>query len=344
MSTIFCLVSRQTMPNVLPVLMYNPEIVVLFATPEEIKSAVYLDRLFKQKGIKVIRKDGLDAYDFQKFKEVIKSELENHPKDTCLNLTGGTKLMALAAYEVFKEKNNKIIYCDTKHKRIIVLSPEYKIQTLETSISIEDYLTSYGYRIIEHKSYNQIKKYFPLFDFVEKNLKFSDFIRFCNRIRQKLNQNIPYFSERDVFGKIFFHKRIESYEYEFGKPVRQRITFNKSDFRSGDWLEAYVYYKLKDLKNIEIMAGVRIVSENETHNELDLVILKDFKLSIISCKSGKFNNQDLYQLETIRNIASGTFGKGIFVIANKTTNKFLKRAEELSINVVKLLKKPEIII
>lgn len=284
MSTFFCLVSRQTMPNVLPVLMYSPEIVVLFATPEEIKSADYLERLFKQKGIKVIRKDELDAYNFQSFKETVQNELKNHSFDTWLNITGGTKLMAMAAYEVFSESKKNIIYCDTEHKRIIFLSPEYKIQNLEANISIQDYLTSYGYRIIEYKPLNQIKIYFPLFDYIVRHSLMVDFIRFCNRIRQRLSQNSPNFTERDYTGSFLFHKNLDKYTFEFGNPVRKPVKITESNFKSGDWLEAYVYYKLSFQKNLEIMAGVKIVSEKVVYNELDIVVLKDFKLYIISCK------------------------------------------------------------
>lgn len=184
-----------------------------------------------------------------------------------------------------------------------------------------------------------------MFDYIERNSLMPEFIRFCNRVRKRLSQNSPYFTERDYAGNFLFYKKLGNYIFEFGYPSRNLVTIRESDFKSGDWLEAYAYYKLKDLKNIEIMAGVKIVSENGIYNELDLVVLKDFKLTIISCKSGKVDNQyDLFQLETIRNIASGTFGRGIFVTANDTTTKFLKRAEELSINVIKLENQTEIII
>ncbi|MGB9665536.1 MAG: hypothetical protein ACPL25_11560, partial [Ignavibacteria bacterium] len=60
---------------------------------------------------------------------------------------------------------------------------------------------------------------------------------------------------------------------------------------------------------------------------------------LYSCKSGKRDNQyDLFQIETLRNITSGTFGKGFFVTPNQQSISFLQRAKELNIRVVNIFK------
>jgi len=87
------------------------------------------------------------------------------------------------------------------------------------------------------------------------------------------------------------------------------------------------------------MSGVKIQSDRQVSSEIDTIVLKDFKLYLISCKSGKKDNQfDLFQLETIRNISSGTFGKGLFVSVNESSESFLKRAAELQIKVTNISK------
>lgn len=154
MKAIFCLVSRQTMANVLPVLMYKQETAILFAQPEERKSADNLEKLFKSKSIKVIRLDNLDAYNYLHFKEKIEEYTNKFDDNIALNLTVGAKLMVLAAYEVFAKENFIIIYCDTEHKNLIAIYPEYKIEKINAKLTIDDYLFSYGYKIIEKKDEN----------------------------------------------------------------------------------------------------------------------------------------------------------------------------------------------
>lgn len=48
-NTIFCLVSRQPLANVLPVLMFKPKNVILFATPEEKNAPIILKNSSGQK-------------------------------------------------------------------------------------------------------------------------------------------------------------------------------------------------------------------------------------------------------------------------------------------------------
>ena len=333
MNTMFCLVSRQAMANVLPVMMYKPVKVMLFATPEEKRTANNLEKLFKEKRITVFRKDDLNAYDYISFKSMIKEQLNKiTDSDVCLNVTGGTKLMALAAYEAFAENNKTVIYCDTEHKHIISLFPEYKIEDLNAKISIEDYLLSYGYLIKEIKDSSVIERFYPLFEFIIQNSLIKEFIALLEKVREKNISNYPRLNIQSNDKNFLFAKNYDNYSIQFDK---KNITLNSSTFKLGDWLEYYVYYILKEKYNLEPLSGVKIVSDEGIENEIDALVLKDYKLYNYSCKSGKVYNQfDLFQLETLRIITSGTFGKGVFVSAYKGSKKFLDRAKELNIKTI----------
>jgi hypothetical protein len=329
------------MANVLPVLMYMPQKVVLFATPEEKSCADNLEKLFKAKGIEVKRNDGLDAYDYKKFKDVVKKELESINSETWLNVTGGTKLMALAAYEAFSEKKRKIIYCDTEHQKIISLFPEYSATDLEADLTIEDYLYSYGYTIAGIKKIKDEEEYFELFSFIESNDAMSSFIEMFTKIRERLaseNQmQQPKFTISSNNQIFQFQKNYDKFFIQFGKQKKSSIRIDITDFKSGDWLEYYIFYVLKKKRNLFPLVSVKLKNQEDVENEIDVMVLKNYRLNIFSCKSGKKDNQfDLYQLETLRNITSGTFGKGIFVTANKHSEKFLNRAKELSIKVIQV--------
>lgn len=341
MNTMFCLVSRQAMANVLPVLMYMPENVVLFTTPEEKLCADNLERLFKAKGISVIRKDNLDAYDYIGFKEAVKVKLEDTQEDAWLNVTGGTKLMALAAYEAFAEKDKKIIYCDTEHQNIITLFPKYDSSKLIADLTIEDYLLSYGYLIEETKKIDNENKYFELFSFIESNDLMNSFTAMYAEVRKSLSNETyiqkPKFTIHSNDNLFQFQKNFDNYFIQFGKQKKSSIKVEYSDFKSGDWLEFYIYYLLKEKNNLSPLIGIKIQNQEGVENEIDVMVLKDYRLNIYSCKTGKKDNQfDLYQLETLRQITSGTFGKGIFVTANKHSEKFLNRAKELLIEVIEV--------
>lgn len=336
MNTMFCLVSRQAMANVLPVFMYKPESVFLFTTPQENQCANNLEELFKSKNINVFRMDNLDAYDYIKFKEAIKTQLEKlNTESVFLNVTGGTKLMALAAFEAFAEANKSIIYCDTEHQKIITLLPRYTLTELSAQLSVEEYLKAYGFKIVEFKDSFAEDDYFQLFQFIDSGNLIRSFVNLNKTIRKRIGSNETKFTVNSCDYKFQFQKNYNNYILTFGDKHTLKISFN--DFKSGDWLEYYIYYKLKTKENLSPLVGVKIINPQSVDNEIDVMVIKDFRLYIYSCKTGKKDNQfDLYQLETLRNITSGTFGKGNFVTSNQHSEHFLRRAKELSINVINI--------
>uniref|UniRef100_UPI00307E3081 Card1-like endonuclease domain-containing protein n=1 Tax=Ignavibacterium sp. TaxID=2651167 RepID=UPI00307E3081 len=263
-------------------------------------------------------------------------------EDVWLNVTGGTKLMALAAYEAFVEKDRNIIYCNTKHKHIISLYPDYKIETLNADLSIPDYLLSYGFAIKGEKDIKEVEKYFPLIEFINKNNLMNEFVIFFKEIREKLTDDIPRITMLSENKNFVFYKNYDKYTIEYNTTDKNKISIDSFEFRLGDWLEYYTYYNLKKCDVQSLLTGVKIVSQDNTENEIDVIVLKDFVLHIYSCKSGNSNNQfDLFQLETLRNITSGTFGKGYFVVSKKCTKRFLDRAKELNIRVINILNQNE---
>lgn len=338
-SKIICLVSRQAMPNVIPVFMFKPSTVFLLMTDEEKKVGFHLKSLFESKNINVITKEGLDAYNENSVYNTLKDIYNSTESDKLvINITGGTKLMSLGAYKFASEFNIPAIYCDTEHSKIINLLPQRTTKEIKSELTIKDYLAAYGYKIEAVKNESDIKIYFPLFEFIESKNSIKSFIGFMNNVRERLAQNNPKFSYKSNDNNFFFSKNFDKYRLEFDSKNRNVITIASSNFKAGDWLEYYSYFKLCQKENLEVLSGVKLISENNIKNEIDLIALKDYKLHLYSCKSGRNDQNDLFQLETLRTITSGTYGKGYFITASETTALFNKRAEELNIKLINVLK------
>lgn len=334
MKTIFCLVSRQAMANVLPVLMYMPEKVVLFITPEEKPCADNLERLFKSKKIKVKRINGLNAYDYIGFKETTKEELNNQSGEVWLNVTGGTKLMALAAYESFAEKDKKIIYCNTERKQIIHLFPELNTEPLTLNLSIKDYLISYGYEITSTKTEGLNENHKRLFNLLIDKQLLTKFSEFLDKFRSESANKRYLKTYNDKKNRIFSIQKTPSNFILFvGK---EKFNYNDDAFLRGEWLEYFMLYYLKN-QNVNPEVGVKILSGSNVENEIDIIFIKDYQLHLISCKSGRQSdpNRDIYEIETLRNVAGGTYGKGFLVTTRDLSNRIQKRAEDLGIKILR---------
>ena len=61
------------------------------------------------------------------------------------NLTGGTKVMSLAAFRVFAAAHVPCLYTDTPHRRLLFLHPDDRgAETLQTHVDVLTYLRAHG--------------------------------------------------------------------------------------------------------------------------------------------------------------------------------------------------------
>lgn len=252
-----CLVSRQAMPNLLPALMYKPETVYLLSTPEEISCGKHLESLLNKKHFKVVLYDDIAAYDDTQINLRLDEIFEKTNSDITLNVTGGTKPMAFAAYEYFRNKNRPAFYCNTEDKQIIHLLPERRTETLRADLCIEDYLSVYGYKIEEEKSAITNFDYEQFFLLIDQNHHLNEFINFSFSVRKSLSEE----SNKTVnskSGNFSFQKTPANFVLSYNKlKTPFKFKFNTKDFLFGDWLEYYVYLKCKLLYPDEIKNGIQ---------------------------------------------------------------------------------------
>lgn len=143
-----CLVGEQPIPNLLPIISLQPESVLLACTETTKKVAKNLVAMLPSSNIREITDYNLsDA--IAQLKELCDAQ-------TIINLTGGTKLMALAAYEVARSFQLPFIYLRSQGKVSLLQRFEWNEDgphqvsevPLPALISIQDYLRAHGLHAI----------------------------------------------------------------------------------------------------------------------------------------------------------------------------------------------------
>lgn len=339
MKSIICLVSRQTMANVLPIMMFKPSRVYLLTTEEERDAAIRIRNVCTLKKIDTKIIEGIDPYDTQTVRRAMENVLEGNNVQFIVNLTGGTKLMSLAAYEVARENNLSALYCNTERKEVIHLIPSMHKEPLRVAISIEEYLMSYGYSIIDERSQESLNDFIRLFDYVQANNIFGSLAELFQKVNKSGLERPMTVHSNDRH--LEFQKIHEKYIISYGKykEEKQKLTITKSSFSSGFWLEAWVYYKLLQMGKRHIKVGVKLRSDKDLENEIDVMMLDDYVLHLFSCKTGKIMKPQMpiFELETLRTIVSGTFGKGYLVVTGAHSNELTNRALQLKVEVKDIL-------
>jgi hypothetical protein len=231
-----------------------------------------------------------------------------------VNITGGTKPMAIAAMSFFSEiPQSRIIYSYINSNSFHQISPKvnHPETVFSTKLTLNQYLLAYGLKLINNTK--QLGN--PVI--AEKT-----FLR-CMNANNNLNK-LP---------EIKFAQR---------KP-----TSKERAFYSGGWFEEYIYYIIKkqfQLDDCEIAMGVKLASP-DAGNEFDVVFVYQHNIHIVECKAyfGKVNirkkiEEGLYKLGAL-NDKFGIKAKSYFLTNfdllqhnPSQYNSLMQRAKDLNVH------------
>ena len=229
-----------------------------------------------------------------------------------VNITGGTKIMSIACYEVFKNKENTVLYYQPVNKPMQILNSKMSKYSIEVPITIKEYLDAYNVACkidnICVKDWNYNQTVLPIVEnktsersiylelqnneYFRKMLKKKGALEFDKIDSEKLSrlQNNPTVKqlvscsvrfgfgrdkEQECFNAIKEMLKRCSEGFGFGS---DKITGKEIKYITGGWFEEYVYQKLKTEKKLDddsIALNIRIVnSDDKDKNELDVAYIE----------------------------------------------------------------------
>jgi hypothetical protein len=370
--TQLCLVSAQATPNLLPLLdeTWRPNKVVLACSAPMKSRALALRAVVQTKaqGMEVTLLDLPDAYNYAALSDTFLNFLAEHEhEDIALNVTGGTKLMAVAAQEAFREAGKPVFYVSVETDEVLLIgaSSDKPVAPLRAKLKVHEMLRAHGYQVTAQAP-PQISR-----DLRDLTARLIDHVASSGRalgafnalarvardanLRAELNED-----QRDsrALGDIIAL-------FEDAGLLRQAgntLIFKNEEsrvFANGGWLEAHVFEALQSLRAqhealTDVALGVRVQFEgaqgkatSNDKNEIDVAFLYRNTLHLIECKtanlalqgaSGDDNKatEAIYKMESLLKLG-GLRTKGMVVdyrgqFASNPANQ--KRAQEADIAIV----------
>lgn len=346
----FCLVSKQPLPALIPLFMAEtrPRTVLLFVSSGMAAAARRLAAIISSLGIGVDNVDDVSPYEIESIREKVMEKLAEHDGLTvALNATGGTKVMALGAYDVFRQMDKPIFYVDTDNSRLINLHPHPATVSLPPVINVKTYLRSYGYQVVAESFPSIRPDYRPLTEHLVRNVG-----RLAYYAIGTLNR---YASQAEGSCRVALADPLKPDLRNFLDMLEEKgllalgereIVFRDEEARAfvnGGWLEDHVAAVALELKRDGLIHDLRknvvVESGGGTRNELDLAFTAHNKLHLVECKTKNFarlNRADdvAYKLDTLTDLMGGTFGKAMLITYRRVGDSDLKRCAESGIEVV----------
>jgi hypothetical protein len=352
-STHLILVSAQPIPNLTPILddKLRPKQVIMLVSPDMQERSIALENIFKPKGISVQRCLINDPWDAGQISDQVLDIITHYPKGgIALNATGGTKLMSIAAYEVFRSENLPIFYIHPEQDKLIWLSPKQPAIALSNRLKIEDYLTAYGASSVVIPDRTGVPE--PLRQLAQHLI--TDIDRYAGELGAlnylAYQANNPQLTSQIEDGPQTKPQLWELLDLFVAAGL---CTINGHNLRfmdesarfnaNGGWLEMYTYACCLNLKKscgIQDVAGNIIINRQPAgravvKNEIDIGLIKANRLHLIECKTKQFKEDKdadiLYKLDSLRDLMGGLQGRAMLVSFNNLDKTSRARAKELNI-------------
>ncbi|MEW6380262.1 MAG: DUF1887 family CARF protein [bacterium] len=296
------LVSEQTVPNILAIHHFKPDELLFISTRDmeaKGKTSAILDTMSRlglkyQRDMIMVQEDSiLDCH--RQLEEWIKGREDS---EFVVNLTGGTKIMSIAAYEFFKDYSSRMIYVPIPRNEFIVPFPKKspgRPTEFDLRLSVVQYLAAYGLKVVNEgklETYCQeARKRKGLSELIVQNyaqLK-NLLLWLCGMLRphrsEKMFELTGNFTAENQEEKDFFSRFGFSYS---GGIITRKLDRSDIRYLTGGWLEEYCFNIISEWLGCgidDVAIGLQLRNSRGRENEFDVMFTKDNALYFAECKS-----------------------------------------------------------
>ncbi|WP_126443797.1 Card1-like endonuclease domain-containing protein [Sulfuricystis multivorans] len=296
-----CLVSDQPVPNL--AVMLDPAFAampaVLVAAPERIAHGQFLAHALDRHGIVNHLVELRDGFALDRLREDFARLRQALPHGVLLNLTGGTKPMAIAAWEAFDRVSDRTFYVDIRNDTLVWWRPFGAPQPLADRFPLETLFLANGLSLDVSLPPNRT----PPHDREMQELR--------QRLREHLGKDMKAspggggWLERLVFGEIAELARRDGKITDCARSFRVRES----------------------------------VGNIGSANEIDVAVLRDNALWLIECKTGHVGKGAgamvaLFKLATLRRRLGGMRSGALFVTTQKVSEMVCERGRQLGVGII----------
>ncbi|MCE5360042.1 Card1-like endonuclease domain-containing protein [Candidatus Igneacidithiobacillus taiwanensis] len=340
-ATHLVLVSDQPVPSLLPLL--DPDLgaqsVLLVATPARQRHAQHLAEALRSTNLEVSPVVILEqAYDITYLYHIFRQLIANYPANSvAANISGGNKLMSIAAYEVCKENRQGIYYINIETDSVQWIYPQHSHNhPLRAPLRLENYLHACG---VELESISRPDTTRAWLHIARELLRDSKLRSYVYHLLHNPDAMPNYL--RDRANRIYLPQLVNA--KLISKHADNLIPYSKDAkaFLGGLWLEILVYELLQEhSKNIQDIAHnlkVRWLPDGASEsvfNEFDIAVLSQNTLILVECKSGSTKTHAdelrkvIFQLGRSRQKLGGLRGKAVLISLHELSASLVSRCQD----------------
>jgi len=327
------LLGGQILPVYTGILERQPDVVHILYTKETVRLK---NRLIKNFPSCKTCSYQVEPYNYQSIEETVtKIICENEEATFELNLTSGTKLMALASQEVFKTLECFSFYIDQNQNLIDISNGTQN--KLKKNISTKNFLA-----LSDHNTFSST----TLKAYSIDDINLANSILELRKIKSGISELFKLFRALDVDSesRSFSYKNKKYSIYWKGNylnvaaPKFNLESNGVNSFKiltSGLWWEIIIASAIsswKSAKEIHLSLAIKSNTNNKLDkNEIDILINTGQKILFIECKSGRVTQSDINKMRAIGKFYGGISSKSILVSFYKPQAHLIEKCRDFGI-------------
>jgi hypothetical protein len=340
MTTMIALVSDQRMQNVIPLLQagatYSELVLVMSKErqtgkplPRYEKAASDLVAVLKSPRLKVeLAEEFVDPYNIESVASAIHSLMDKYGGCAVVNVSGGTKPMAIGALRAAHACGVTCLYTDTEDNEILWLDPDgstksERIRVVDLDVSL--YIRAYGERVIESKRVADLSATYKEWAEVlgdQHAIVYQKVIVLVARAIKEAREKksgfpitctvTPTRRQREIIEQLA-QKGFWEWNQDSGEIA---VTDNLiADFLNGGWVEVYVAMQMEQSNFFD---DVRLnIKLRDVEGEMDIAAVSNGKLVLVECKSNVQQSQQLSKLDSFRRRLGGPYAQAYYARASE---------------------------
>lgn len=374
------LLGKEVLPIYYPIKKYTPDVVYIIGTKQNKELAERLQKIFTTcnepnlRGIipmvqqcYIIYVDAFDVRSTREECEKIHAEYKHQENvDFMYNLTGGTKIMALAAFAVGQKEEAEIVYTDSKNLKY--LSRDAQDEPLDCDLVSDEIFALHGQIFSERELFDMnvmqssIDAALKVRQFRSDNYYLYDKIREELQVAKQMSGNYP--NSLNLSNGCVFkcptsssHSGLRTLTITDGMRNQTLLEIKCKDPKEmlldGKWWEILVAKSVCDLnikysQNYRIWMNVKFkpIKNNSTaddKNEVDILVNIGNTLLFVECKSGKFDQNNIYKLRSVKDTYGGEKSKAVLISSHlvDTKSDIWEKAKENRVDIIAPSKKQQ---
>ena len=351
-----CIATGQNAANLIPIKQLGAQEVLILETPtmKGLHSGQDLQDALRPHVPTIKRINFDDSSPASIHAEALKLAEKLDSRKVVLHVTGGTKLMVLAIHQELSLLNTgtgsyRALYADTQNQTLDWLGDKPDQEPMQDVLSLQDLILLRGYRTTNDTRPGKDQKRAAPRSAVSRHMgeQAAALGRFFSTLAYKalqasesgqLSQQFDYPPGGPAAKLLSLAAKNGLLQWSAGDA---NIAFSDQEcarFFAGGWTEEYLFLKMTGLlKPGQYALNAKIIqNRTKTENELDAIAVKNNRVLIVECKSGKQQaaQDSIYKLGQVVRQVGGLMSKGLYVSAQAVSEADRRRAAEYGIDVL----------